>query len=95
MAKSIVILGTLDTKGDQLIYLKKLIEAWGHRVIVVDIGVLGEPALPPTIDKYQVAAAAGTTIPEIVALGRPGSAMEKMALGAAEVMKNLNVRMAA
>ena len=30
MPKSIAILGTLDTKGDQLEYLKALIERRGH-----------------------------------------------------------------
>jgi uncharacterized protein (UPF0261 family) len=89
MRKSVVLVGTLDTKGDQLVYLKEQIERWGHRVVVVDMGVLGEPALQPTVDKHQVAAAVGTTIQELIALNGPALAMSKMAEGVAKVMKSL------
>jgi hypothetical protein len=44
--KAIMMVGTLDTKGDKLIYLKERIERLGHPAIVVDIGIiLGEAVL--------------------------------------------------
>ena len=92
MRKSVVLVGTLDTKGDQLVYLKEQIERHGQRVVVIDMGVLGEPALPPTVDKHQVAAAAGTTIQELIALNGPALAMSKMAEGVAKVMKACGTR---
>ena len=60
MAKTIVMIGTLDTKGDQFAYLKKLIEERGHRVITMDVGVLGEPPFVPAISSAEVARAGGT-----------------------------------
>ena len=43
MAKTIAIIGTLDTKGDQVEYLKGKVEDKGQRAKVIDVGVLGEP----------------------------------------------------
>jgi len=41
MPTSIAVIGTMDTKGDQIKYLKKQIENHGHQTTVVDVGVLG------------------------------------------------------
>ena len=89
MPKSIVLLGTLDTKGDQLEYLKALIERLGHTACVVDVGVLGAPPFQPTISREDVAQAAGVTVQDIIALDSPGVAMVQMAKGASAVMKEL------
>ena len=43
IAKTVVILGTMDTKGDEFAYLKKLIEGHGVNTLIVDSGVLEEP----------------------------------------------------
>ena len=48
MGKSIAIIGTLDTKGDEIRYLKDLIEDRGHKVVVIDGGVIGSPMFEPT-----------------------------------------------
>ena len=39
MAKTIVVMGTLDTKGEQLQLLKDKISARGHRAILMDMGM--------------------------------------------------------
>ena len=36
MSKRIVIVGTLDTKAEEVKYLKELIEKRGHKTIVID-----------------------------------------------------------
>ena len=38
MEKAIAIIGTLDTKGDQIEYLKKLIEDQGYEPLIIDVG---------------------------------------------------------
>jgi len=48
MGKSIAIIGTLDTKGDEIRYMKDLIEGRGHEVIVIDVGAIGPPMFEPT-----------------------------------------------
>ncbi|HDJ97461.1 MAG TPA: UPF0261 family protein, partial [Thermofilum sp.] len=49
--KNIVIIATLDTKGEEAEYLKKLIEDKGHKAIVVDAGILGEPRFQGDISR--------------------------------------------
>ena len=47
--KSILLIATLDTKGVEAGYIKKIIESMGHKVIIADDGVLGEPQLEADI----------------------------------------------
>jgi uncharacterized protein (UPF0261 family) len=89
MNRRIVIVGTLDTKGDQLEYLKHAIERRGHEVCAVDVGVLGRAPFEPTIRREDVALATGSTLQEIIALGDPHSTMEKMAEGACTLIRKL------
>ncbi|MCX5803655.1 MAG: Tm-1-like ATP-binding domain-containing protein [Proteobacteria bacterium] len=42
--KKIVILGILDTKGQQLMYLKERIEARGQKSVMMDISMGDIPA---------------------------------------------------
>ena len=98
MAKSIAIVGTLDSKGDQIAYLGKLIKQNGRETIIIDVGVLGEPVVAPDITKHQVAQAAGVTIDQVIELAKetfkkgdsgPSAAMDKMTEGACKVLEDL------
>jgi len=80
---TVLIIGTVDIKSDELLFMKQCIEAQGGRTLVMDVGVLGEAAFPPDLSKHDVAAAAGTTIDAIIALGDENEAMTRMAQGAA------------
>ena len=59
MAKTIVIVGALDTKGEEFAYVKALLKRKRLKTIVVDFGVLGEPAFQPDIARSEVCAAGG------------------------------------
>lgn len=89
MAKTIVLIGTLDTKGEELKYIKELIERREHRTIAIDGGMMGEPFFPPEISREEVARAAGMSLEEIIALGGEGKAMEVMAQGASKIVQGL------
>ncbi|HSN33149.1 MAG TPA: Tm-1-like ATP-binding domain-containing protein [Ideonella sp.] len=82
---NILIVGTADTKADELLFMKRCIEAEGARAAIMDVGVLGTPGFAPEVPNTQVAAAAGTTLAEIAALGDENEAMKKMAEGAVRV----------
>ena len=56
---------------------------------MMDISVLGDPPYRPQHDKHAVAAAAQTTIAAILASGDENSAMSLMALGAANLAREL------
>lgn len=94
MNKSIAIIGTLDTKGDQVDYLRGKIEGKGQKAVVIDTGVLGDPMCKPTVTKHQVAYAAGGTLDDVIALGNETEAMEKMTGGVREILKDLNAKRA-
>jgi uncharacterized protein (UPF0261 family) len=42
MAKAIAIVGTLDTKGEEIRYIKERIESRGYKAVVIDGGILGQ-----------------------------------------------------
>ena len=89
MTKPIAIIATLDTKGEEVGYLRRLIEDRGHQTITIDIGVLGEPPLEPTISRHQVVQAGGRTLEEIIAFNHEAKAMGVMAEGASKIVEEL------
>ena len=62
MAKTIAVIATLDTKGAECAYLREQIEALGSRALLIDIGVVGEPATPADVSREEIAAAGGTEL---------------------------------
>ena len=78
MARAIAIIGTLDTKGDQLGYLSHLVEEHGYQHLVIDIGILGEPPFKPAIDHNQVAEASGSSLKEIITFNDASKTQMKM-----------------
>lgn len=82
MARKILIVGTADTKADELLFMKQRVEAEGGAAAIMDVGVLGRPPFRPEYPNARVAAAAGTTLAAIAALGDENEAMKKMAEGA-------------
>lgn len=86
---TILLIGTADTKADELNFLRNEISALGHTVLIMDVGVLGAPALTVDIDHRRVAEAAGTTLADIAALGGENEAMQKMAQGASAIAAEL------
>lgn len=89
MAKTVVILGTMDTKGQEFAYVKRLIEGHGLSTLIVDAGVLEEPKLKPDVTHDEVARAGGKSIKELVEKNDRGVAMEVMSKGAAAVASQL------
>ena len=57
-----VVLGTLDTKGPEILFAKDLILQKGYRPLVIDCGMLGEPLFAPDITREELAIAAGTDL---------------------------------
>lgn len=87
---TILLVGTADTKPDELLFLRAEIRQAGHVALVMDVGVLNEPPFAPDIDHDQVAAASGMKRAEIAALGDENLAMQKMAAGAARLAASLH-----
>ncbi|HUL36551.1 MAG TPA: Tm-1-like ATP-binding domain-containing protein [Thermodesulfobacteriota bacterium] len=88
-SKSILIVATLDTKGDEVTYLKSLIEEGGHKVLVMDTGILGLPPCQPDISREEVAHSVGISIGELIRLRDKGKAIQVMAEGSKNLVQQL------
>ena len=89
MAKTVALLGALDTKGAEYGFVKRCIESRGHRTLLIDVGVLGPPGVPPDVPRREVAAAAGVEFDELVARQDRGEAVAAMARGAEALVPRL------
>lgn len=81
--KTILVIGTYDTKDDELDYLAGVIRAQGGQVITMDVSVLGDPSKPTDYSKHDVAEEGGSSIEAAIATKNENKAMQIMADGAA------------
>ena len=89
MAKTIALLATLDTKGAEVGYMRDLITGRGHRALVIDTGVVGEPATKPDISIRAVAEAGGKSLDELRLRADREEAAPVMAAGATTILRKL------
>lgn len=89
MKKSIAIIGTLDTKGQEVAYLRELIQAHGHNSLVIDPGVLDKPAIQADIPRETVAQTGGAELADLIASGDKGYAIRTMIEGTRSVTLSL------
>jgi uncharacterized protein (UPF0261 family) len=87
---TVVLVGTLDTKGREYAYLADRVREAGCDVLLVDCGILGEPLVEPDVGREEVARAAGADLGALAAAGDRGDAVVAMARGAGEVVKRLH-----
>lgn len=85
MTKNIVIIGTLDTKGEEVRFISDLIEKKGHTPIIIDCGIMGAPEHEPTISRHEVAEAANTTLEKIIEKCDKNNAIQTMTKGVVNV----------
>ena len=90
MPETILLIGTLDTKGVEIGYTRDKLRALGATAVVLDSGILGEPLhITADIPREAVARAAGRTIDELRLAGTRGAAVEKMKEGVKNVALDL------
>ena len=87
--KTILIVGTYDTKDDELLYMAERITSQGGGVLTMDISVLGDPSQPCDITKHKVAAAADSSIQAAIDAGDENTAMQIMARGSSTLALSL------
>jgi uncharacterized protein (UPF0261 family) len=87
---TVVLVGTLDTKGLEYAFLADRVREAGAQVLLVDAGVLGEPQVAADVSREEVAAAAGADHAALVAEADRGRAVEAMGRGAGVVLGRLH-----
>lgn len=90
MGNRILIVGTYDTKDDELTYLAAVITGQGGVALTMDVSVLGEARKPTDWTKHDVAQAANSSIAAAVAAEDENFAMQVMARGAAALAARLH-----
>ena len=92
-APTVVLVGSLDTKGREYAFVRERLERAGLRTLVVDFGVLGDPPFRPDVSAAEVARAGGAELAEL-RFSREGSdtravALAAMERGAAKIVREL------
>lgn len=83
MAKTVCIVGTMDTKGLEFAFIKAQIESSGVSTCVVNTGIMGEPQLAADVSADEVARKAGSSLQALRDEGDRGNSVAVMAQGAA------------
>ncbi len=86
---TVVLLGTMDTKGVEYGFLRDRVREGGCEVVVVDAGVQGRPLIEADVGREEVATAAGVTVEALASANDRGEAVARMAEGAAAVVSRL------
>ena len=90
MSKSVVLIGALDTKGNEYEFVKGYIENKGHETLTVDVGVLGTPAYAADVRREEVATAGGGNLEQLRSGEHKDQAMQVMARGAEMIASRLH-----
>lgn len=79
MKKTVVLIGTLDTKGPEMAYLRDCLQELGLSTVVIDSGILGDPLdIVPDIPHEKSATYAGSNLDAMRSAGSRGKAVALM-----------------
>jgi uncharacterized protein (UPF0261 family) len=87
--KYIVVIGTLDTKGEEILFLKQQIARRHPEVIVIDVSMGGEPLFKADVGPGEIARLGGKTIEEVRLSKDRNWATPVMEKGTTEKVKQL------
>lgn len=88
--RTVLLIGTVDTKSDEIAFLRECIQSAGGQALVMDVGVLGRGGFTPDILNTEVAQAAGVTLQQVIDSGDENTSMTLMARGAARLATQLH-----
>jgi uncharacterized protein (UPF0261 family) len=92
--KTIALIGTFDTKGEEFSFLRACIERTGLRTVMIDVGVLGTSPFVADISPAEVAAAAKEDLAALQRDRDRGRSVTVMALGATAILLRLHAQRA-
>jgi uncharacterized protein (UPF0261 family) len=86
---AVALIGTLDTKGDEIAYVRDRLAALRVSAVVVDSGILGKPGIAADVTRHEVARAAGHALADVQGAGSRGAAVALMREGVREIVVRL------
>jgi uncharacterized protein (UPF0261 family) len=90
LAATVLLIGTLDTKGEEYAFLRDRLRDAGVDVLLADVGTLDPPGADPDIPREEVAAATGADLAALAEARDRGAAVTAMAEAAAELARRLH-----
>jgi uncharacterized protein (UPF0261 family) len=89
LAKTIGLMATLDTKGVEIAFMRDRVIERGHRALVIDTGLMGEPACAADISNAQIAEAGGSSLEKLRRHANREESAPVMAAGATKLVCEL------
>lgn len=89
MKKAIVIIGTLDTKGEEILFIRNIMREHYINSIVIDSGILGTPFFNSDITREQVVKKVGSCLIKLLKSNNKGLAIKTMAAGSRAIINEL------
>jgi uncharacterized protein (UPF0261 family) len=86
---TVLLIGTLDTKGFEYAYLRDRLLADGVKVLVVDVGINDPYGITPDVTRHEVAASIGADANSLAAASDRGRAVATMTEAAGEFVSKL------
>src|SRR5262245_30831007 len=87
---TVVLVGTLDTKGAEIDFVRRRLAELGADVLVIDAGVTDQTSWRADVGADEVAAAGGASRAELAAAGDRSAAMAAMRAGVLVVVRELH-----
>jgi uncharacterized protein (UPF0261 family) len=87
---SVILIATLDTKGNEAGFVRDELEKRGMSVCLIDAGIMGSPIIPADITSDEVLRSAGATLDAVRAKGDRGEAVTLAAAGVASIVRQLH-----
>ncbi len=86
---AVLLVATMDTKGEEALFLAERIRSAGIEVRVLDGGIRGRSPVPVDIGRHRVAEAGGRSLADVQAIGNEGEALAAMIAGAVRCTRDL------
>ncbi|MCH7990274.1 MAG: Tm-1-like ATP-binding domain-containing protein, partial [Planctomycetes bacterium] len=87
---SVFLIGTLDTKGPEILFVRDRLQELSVQTLVIDAGCLGEAAIPAEISREDVFEAAGTSLTVVREKEDRGEAVTLAARGVTVLIERLH-----
>ncbi len=88
-SKTIAVLGTLDSKGEEHSFVAELIRARGYQTLLIDVGTGSDPTVVPDIDRFAVAAAGNVDLAALMRRQDRGECVSAMSEAAPKLVSQL------
>lgn len=89
---AVYLVGTLDTKGEEIRYAREILDSRNFLTRVIDAGSLGPPLFEPDISREEVFQNAGTTAEAVRVAGNRGDAVAAAARGVTAILSRLDIQ---